>query len=365
MKILVVDDELNNLSEIKELIARTGEEVEAVFFTDPAEALETAKSVRFDAALLDIQMPGMTGLELAERLVNRSANMEIVFITAYNHYATEAFEANAIDYLLKPLRYERFEKTFQKLCNRKQDEPASGDKLIIRSFGEVKVFSGEREIKWNRPKNYELFCFLFLNKEKRIHKETICEALWPDLELNKALPNLQVTMSRLRKDLGIFERKQIFVEYSNHHYSIRIPDGSIDLDIFRENAKKEDKKSLVEAIELYTDDFLEREGWLWALDAREAFSKEYETAAIKLGKIFMREQEYEKVLALFDRYMKTGMPNEELSKMYLKAVCYKDSLSGQEEAFLKITKWYQRELNMEVPEEIKAIYEQRIEEKRR
>jgi DNA-binding LytR/AlgR family response regulator len=78
-----------------------------------------------DVAFLDIRMPGLTGLDVAARLASAPKPPHIVFVTAYDQYAVEAFEQSAVDYLLKPASLERLEKTVAKLKARTSAAPAA------------------------------------------------------------------------------------------------------------------------------------------------------------------------------------------------------------------------------------------------
>lgn len=82
---------------------------------DGGEALEAIAEHRPDVAFLDIRMPGLTGLEVAAAMVEASPATQIVFVTAYDQYAIDAFETGAIDYLLKPVSRERLAATVQRL----------------------------------------------------------------------------------------------------------------------------------------------------------------------------------------------------------------------------------------------------------
>jgi len=99
LNILIVDDEKDALEVMEFFISQYGGVDSCVPCRNAFEALEQAAKTSFDIALLDIEMPVMNGLELAESLLTLSPHMKIAFITAYNHYATEAFEVNAIDYI--------------------------------------------------------------------------------------------------------------------------------------------------------------------------------------------------------------------------------------------------------------------------
>ncbi len=81
---------------------------------DGVQALRLIEDVRPDLVLLDVQMPGRTGFEVARELVARGVDSRVVFVTAFDQYAIEAFEINAIDYLLKPVEPERLGRTIER-----------------------------------------------------------------------------------------------------------------------------------------------------------------------------------------------------------------------------------------------------------
>jgi two-component system LytT family response regulator len=108
----IVDDEPLAVQRLTRLLQETGRIAVAGSTSDPQEALDTLRVAEVDVVFLDIQMPEMTGLELVERL---DRNIPVVFTTAYDRYALEAFAVNSIDYLLKPVEAARLEKALDKL----------------------------------------------------------------------------------------------------------------------------------------------------------------------------------------------------------------------------------------------------------
>ena len=108
----VVDDEKLAVQRLTRLLDDTGRVSIVGSATDPQDALDALRDTDVDVVFLDIQMPEMTGLELVERL---DRNIPIIFTTAYDRYALEAFAVNSIDYLLKPIDAERLEKALDKL----------------------------------------------------------------------------------------------------------------------------------------------------------------------------------------------------------------------------------------------------------
>ncbi|GAC01134.1 putative two-component response regulator [Gordonia namibiensis NBRC 108229] len=105
--VLAVDDEPPALDELRYLLDRQEAVTEVYAATDATGALRELNSRRVDAIFLDINMPGLSGLELAGVLAKYARPPAIVFVTAHEDKAVDAFEVGAVDYLLKPLREER------------------------------------------------------------------------------------------------------------------------------------------------------------------------------------------------------------------------------------------------------------------
>ena len=122
LRVYVVDDEPGALKQVVQSLKSTGR-VEVVGTATTGEtALAEVPARDVDALFLDIHMPGMTGFELLERLRTRAL---VVFVTAHDEHALRAFEAAAIDYLLKPVKRERLERTLDRLESHRGDPGAS------------------------------------------------------------------------------------------------------------------------------------------------------------------------------------------------------------------------------------------------
>ena len=107
LRVLVIDDERPALDEITYLLEQDAR-VEQVHATDSStEALRLLKQLEVDAVFLDIQMPGLSGIELAQVLSHFRTPPSTVFVTAHDEHAVDAFDLQAVDYVLKPVRAER------------------------------------------------------------------------------------------------------------------------------------------------------------------------------------------------------------------------------------------------------------------
>jgi len=112
MRAYLVDDERLAIERLTRLLTATGRVEIAGSETDPVAALEFLRATPVDVLFLDIQMPGLTGFELLEQL---DRDVTVVFTTAYDRYALDAFGVNSIDYLLKPIEPERLDRALDKV----------------------------------------------------------------------------------------------------------------------------------------------------------------------------------------------------------------------------------------------------------
>src|SRR5215510_5599221 len=126
--VLVVDDEAPARQRIMDLLRRDSQFAAIMEASDGLSAVEIIQNRRPDLVFLDVQMPELNGLEVIAAV--RAERMPLtVFVTAYDAHAIRAFEANALDYLLKPFSDERFEMTMARVSTRI-------DELSVREFGE-------------------------------------------------------------------------------------------------------------------------------------------------------------------------------------------------------------------------------------
>src|SRR5499427_2501409 len=106
---VLVDDEQLARDELSFLLDQTGTVTVVGQANNGVDALETIDRLKPDVVFLDVQMPGLTGFEVARRMIEAEMPSHIVFVTAYDQHAIEAFEVNAVDYLLKPVDPARLE----------------------------------------------------------------------------------------------------------------------------------------------------------------------------------------------------------------------------------------------------------------
>ncbi|MEI5676165.1 MULTISPECIES: LytR/AlgR family response regulator transcription factor [unclassified Nocardioides] len=140
MRVLVVDDERPALDELAYLLGQDPR-VAAVLTCDSAtETLRVLQETEVDALFLDVQMPGLSGLELAQVLARFKEPPPIVFVTAHEEHAVEAFELRAVDYVLKPVRADRLAEAVRRIADGASDRGPAGDLQVPVELGGVTRF---------------------------------------------------------------------------------------------------------------------------------------------------------------------------------------------------------------------------------
>lgn len=153
LRVLAVDDERPALDELAFLLGRDPR-IEAVdTASDGASALRLLQETPVDAVFLDIRMPGLTGLDLARVLGRFRQAPVVVFVSAYDDHAVDAFEVKAVDYVMKPVREHRLREAVRRVqeARRPQTEPdadGSSDETIPVELGGVTRFVQRSDIRY-------------------------------------------------------------------------------------------------------------------------------------------------------------------------------------------------------------------------
>lgn len=137
IKYIIADDENPAKDELKYLLNKYSDFSLVGEASDGVTALKLCEDSNADVAFLDIQMPGLTGVEVASRLLKLNKPPFIVFVTAFDSYAIEAFDLHAIDYILKPIEKERLEDAVGHIRNTVSSGGSNGD--IESSIEKIKA----------------------------------------------------------------------------------------------------------------------------------------------------------------------------------------------------------------------------------
>ncbi|GGU42894.1 LytR/AlgR family response regulator transcription factor [Nocardioides albus] len=146
LRVLVVDDEPPAADELSYLLTQDARVAEVRTCLNATDGLQQLQGSGVDAVFLDIQMPGLNGLEVARLLARFKTPPAVVFVTAHEEHALEAFDLRAVDYVLKPVRAERLAETVTRLMGSVPEEEPSGDVQIPVELGGVTRFVWRSQI---------------------------------------------------------------------------------------------------------------------------------------------------------------------------------------------------------------------------
>lgn len=233
LKAVIVDDEMLVSNFLKIQLEGTGLATVVDQFHKPSVALSEISNLKPDVVFLDIEMPGMNGIELGTKLLNTCIDIEVIFVTAYNQYAVDAFKLNAIHYLLKPADEEDIRIALERVIEKRKvySSIAPNDDLRIELLEHIKVFQNRQEVrlKWPTVKVEELFALMLIYRKHGIEKWQLTEKLWPNIELKKAEQNLYTTIYRLKKIL-LEGGLDIRIENAKGKYSLELSNYTIDIE---------------------------------------------------------------------------------------------------------------------------------------
>ena len=221
---IAVDDEVLMLGALVAAIKASPDISDVYKFSGCEEALEFVKENRVDVAFLDINMRGMGGLALAEKILSSCADCKIVFCTGYEEYAIPAFKLHASGYLLKPVSAKDVQVEIDNIKGIRQKEKP----LSVKCFGNFEVYAKGEKLTFKRSKTKELFAFLVDRNGAGVTVAEIGATLW-ETEDEPNHNYIHQLFRDLRQTLELVGMEEIF-QRNNYLYSIN-PD-KIDCDYY-------------------------------------------------------------------------------------------------------------------------------------
>ncbi len=377
LRAITVDDELPNHILLKRFLEEEKQVKVVEQFTNPLDVLEKSEQLQPDVAFIDIEMPEINGLELAERLQVICPSIQIVFVTAFSHYAVEAFHVNAIDYLLKPIEKTEIDRVLNKLQNNKEQqkivesvlEEATIETCRIHTLGCFDVYGAQSKlpIQWMTSKVEELFAYLLLNIGKSVGKEELCDVLWPDTEHENGMMNLYSTVYRLRKTLS---KEKIPIGISRHKYGYQIDadDFFLDFKVFEKLtmtletsdlslSSELDIENMVAAALVYKGEFFGIRSYLWSASYGEFINRTYRLLNYRLVDYFLKLNRVDKAV-IYLKDILYYFPDEEQACILLMTAYHQQ---GEIKEMVKCYKSYitylEDELNVEPSHKLKLHFE--------
>ncbi len=380
MYAITVDDEHPNHFLLKKFLEEKKHITVLEQFSNPLNVLEKAAILQPDVAFIDIEMPEINGLELAERLQYICPSIQIVFVTAFSHYAVDAFHINAIDYLLKPIEKSEISRVIKKLqSNREQQRIVDGvlegllegvivEPCRINTLGCFNVYGphSKMPIQWMTSKVEELFAYLLLNIGRSVGNEELYDVLWPDTEHENGMMNLYSTVYRLRKTLL---KEMIPIEVSRQKYGYQIDADGLFLDfkVFEKltmtlensdvsNDTETDIEAMVDAASLYKGEFFGARAYLWSASYGEFINRTYRLLSYRLVNYFLSLNRIDKAVVYLKNILYYFPDEEQACLQLMTAYNLLGDFKEMAKCYITYLDYLHNELNVEPSHQIESCY---------
>ncbi|MCU6711966.1 response regulator [Paenibacillus sp. J5C_2022] len=363
-KAIVVEDEIPNLELMKVMLTKFSNIDIIGSFDSPLEAFASMKESTDmpHVAFIDIEMPEMNGIAFARKLLEHCPRTAIVFATAYREYALEAFDVQALDYILKPVTPPAIERVLSRLEQHtggmEDTNPSLAGSAEIRCFGGFEVRSSAGGlIRFPSRKAEELCAYLLCHPGRDISKWQLIDLLWPNMEIERATHNLHNAVYLLKK-LIKDNRLHMELKKTNDGYVLESNGPQYDYLLFQSQARlaglDPSGRSHAEQLCLqYRGALLEGKPYLWKLALEEESSKQYEAligsivrSHMSLGNWSLAEEWLLRLLAIYPLH-------DEMNGLLLELY----GRSGKREKAMahynRLREAYIREMGMEPPWELK------------
>lgn len=229
MNVIVVDDEPLALRKTLSQVNSLPETGDVAGFESPQAALAWLAEHCADVAVLDVEMYGMNGIELAKACKDLNPEIRIVFLTGYSEYAVDAFRIHASGYLLKPASTEDIHQELLRLKESSIKPAARG--VTIQTFGNFQVYSNGKHVLFRRNKSKEVLAYLVDRKGAGISAAEIAATLWEDRPYDRSLQNqVQMIISEMMRTLRDYDAAQIVIK---KHNSLSVDIGAFSCDYYR------------------------------------------------------------------------------------------------------------------------------------
>ena len=254
MNYLIVDDEQLAVDYLKRQLQLIDPDGTVQGFTDPAAALTFATESAPDIAFLDVEMFGMTGIELAKRLKDVCPGAAVVFVTGFSHYAMDAFAVHARGYLLKPPEQEAIRTEIKLIMQgRGAQEHSHGKRVRVQTFGSFEIFCDGVPVKFGRSKAKELLAYLVDRRGAAATVQELIGVLFEERDSDATSASLVRTLvAELFRSLKAVDADDIVVKSRN---SVSVNPSNFDCDYYDFLAGD------VEAINRYAGEYMANYSW--------------------------------------------------------------------------------------------------------
>ncbi|MBU5352928.1 response regulator [Paenibacillus barcinonensis] len=382
MRAIVVDDEKPAQLHLQRLLQSDGRIDPVQCFSTAREALDFLAHHRVDVVFLDIGMPEMNGLEAAEYIQQLDQSIRVIFVTAYADHAVEAFELQALDYILKPVSPTRLTKTIDRMAGvmsfynqaaataEVQESEPDEEELDLKApglltFKHLDIFrsleqSAEKH-KWRTTKSQELFAFLFHHRGEWVSKEILLDKLWADLSQDKGLTLLHTSVYQIRKLLkewGMTGK----LEYNMNRYRLITGNLVSDVEQFEQAMSyaaitSANVQELRQIVLLYRGDYLEEHDYDWSRAKSRELRRKYTGLVMDIARWDMMQGRGGQAIELLIELQEREPYSEEICRLMMEVYASMDDQQGILRLYHSFTLVLKEDLGHQPEPETSKLYQ--------
>lgn len=297
MRVMLIDDERPALDEMAYLIGQYGGDTEIIGqYQNPAEALK-AMLQKPDVVFVDIDIPSMSGIDLAENLKRIHPHASVVFVTSHSEYALAGYSVYPLDYILKPVEPERLCQTLDRARNLlKKGETERQAGYMVRCFGHFELSRIDdtglkNPLHFNSKKEKELLAYLIFRFDKPVFRTELLELLFKGTENAQTINHLHVMIHHIRKQLKTLHASCTIL-YTDGKYTLHMPSHLCDYIDFMQCIQKlytigeSNEAQALRLIRIFQCDYLEEDDFPWMQETQQYLETIYIRLVLRLAEYY-------------------------------------------------------------------------------
>jgi two-component system, LytTR family, response regulator len=315
MKVILVDDEPLALKYLeRQLLKLDTMSIDVIgTYTNPFEGRDEILTRDVDIVFLDISLPELNGIELAEQLLEQKPHLCIVFVTGYHEYAVTAFELNAVDYIVKPVQLDRVAKTMERLRSRIASRPEevmeSNRNIRMTMFRQVMIEQPNEQgqfvlLHWRTTRAQEIFIYLLQHRGQLVRKSALIDMLWPEFDMDKAYPQLYTAIYHIRKTLEPYDTR-FQITNTTEGYVLNMEGVQLDIEEWENwfmsnpSVSAESIERHIEMMKLYTGDYLQEYDYWWAEGERQRLKELWLSVSLSMAEWYVDQERIDEAILCY------------------------------------------------------------------
>ncbi|ANA79130.1 response regulator receiver and SARP domain protein [Paenibacillus vortex V453] len=374
MKVILVDDEPLALKYLeRQLLKLDTISIDVIgAYTNPFEGRKEILSRDVDIVFLDISLPELNGIELAEQLLEQKPHLCIVFVTGYHEYAVTAFELNAVDYIVKPVQIDRVAKTMERLRSRIAARPEEvmepNRKIRMTMFRQVMVEQPNDPgqfamLHWRTTRAQEIFIYMLQHRGQLVRKSALIDMLWPEFDMDKAYPQLYTAIYHIRKTLEPYDTR-FQITNTTEGYVLNIEDVQLDIEEWENWFSSNPSVSAasidrhIEMMKLYTGDYLQEYDYWWAEGERQRLKELWLTSSLCMADWYVEQERMDEAILCYSSIQRQHPMEEKAYFSLMKLYVMQDNPAQVHRQFALLSQLLRDEMGEEPSPYIKKWYDE-------